>query len=227
MLFITLPEKEFADGKPAPAPAVLPAGGFSQIRVIVRHWPGTVLLVGVVFSMVFCLQSMYLERLAEARGFKDIKVFFLVYAPTAMTLRLLGRRVPERLGRSRALCGGLLLLAVGLFFLRGVQSQGELVLPALLMGAGHCFVFPSMVDLAAERLPPAHRGTGTALVLGAGDLGMLTGFVVLGELIDRFGFDAALTAFAATVVVGTVLFAISSREAIFSRRARTSRRTAL
>jgi predicted MFS family arabinose efflux permease len=180
-----------------------------------------ILLIGLLFSMIFCLQFTFLERLAEARGFMNIKVFFLVYAPTAIVLRIVFRRVPQQLGRTRVVAGGLTLQAVGVFFLVGIQTQGELVLPALLIGAGHCFVFPSMVDLAAERLPPDQRGTGTALILGAGDIGILTGFLVIGELIDRFGFDLALIALATTVLLGTALFAYTRRKFVLGRRGPT------
>lgn len=190
----------------------------SQLRVIRRHWPGAVLVVGLVFSMVFCLQLSFLERLAEARGFKNIKVFFLIYAPTAMTLRILFRRVPEQFGRSRTVVGGLLLQAVGLCFLVGIEEQWQLVWPALLMGAGHCFIFPSMVDLAAECFPGELRGTGTSLILAAGDVGMLIGFVALGELIDARGFNAGLAALALVIVIGTAFFAVARRDAVFRRK---------
>jgi predicted MFS family arabinose efflux permease len=194
----------------------------SILRVLRAHWPGMILLVGVVFSMVFCLQMSFLERLAEQRGFRDIKVFFLCYGPTAMTLRIVFRRVPERIGRTRTLVAGLTLLSVGILLLVGADSQARLVLPGLLMGAGHCFVFPSMVDLAAERLPHEHRGIGTSVILGAGDLGMLIGFAVMGQLIDAFGFDKALVALAATIFAGTVIYALSRRKAVFGRRHATS-----
>ena len=85
------------------------------------------------------------------------------------------------------------------------------------MGAGHSFVFPSMVDLAAERLPAERRGLGTSLILGAGDLGMLIGFMSLGEVFDRFGFDAGLVALAAVVLGATIVFAATRREALRRR----------
>ena len=88
------------------------------------------------------------------------------------------------------------------------------------MGAGHCFVFPSMVDLAAERLPLEHRGTGTALILGAGDVGMLIGFVGLGEVIDAHGFNAALMVLAATVLAGAAVVTVARREDVFFRNRR-------
>ena len=190
----------------------------SMPRIILQHWPGMILLIGLLFSMMFCLQFTFLERLAEARGFMNIKVFFLTYAPTAIVLRIIFRRVPQQVGRTRVVVGGLTLQAVGVFCLVGIQTEWQLALPAILIGAGHCFVFPSMVDLAAERLPPEHRGTGTALILGAGDIGILVGFVVIGELVDRFGFDPALIALATTVLLGAVLFAYTRRQFVFTRR---------
>jgi MFS family permease len=185
------------------------SGPHSTIRVVLAHWPGSILLVGAVFSMVFCLQSLFLERLAEERGFYDIKLFFLTYCPTAITLRIIFRRLPERIGRTRTLLFGMTLLAVGLFFMIGVRTQAQLILPGFLMGAGHCFIFPSMVDLAADRLPAAHRGTGTALILAAGDLGMLIGYWGLGVLIDARGFDAAVLGLALVVAAGAGVFAVT------------------
>lgn len=198
----------------APGPSSTPQ---SQLRIVTRHWPGAVLVVGVVFAVAFCWQSMFLERLAQHRGFEHIKVFFLCYGPTAILLRLVFRRLPERFGRTRTLLLGLCLLATGQLCLTQSYSQGQLVLPGLLMGAGHCFVFPSMVDLAAERLPLEHRGTGTALILGAGDVGMLIGFVGLGEVIDAHGFNTALMVLAATVLAGAAFVAVARREDVFFR----------
>ncbi len=199
----------------------------SQRKLIVQHWPGMILLIGLVFSMVFCFQSMFLERLAEARGFKDIKVFFLVYAPTAIALRLLFRHVPRRVGRTRTVLFGLLMFALGLFCLAGVQSQWQLALPGLLMGTGHCFIFPSMIDLAAERFPFASRGTGTSLILGSGDLGMLIGYASLGEVIDTYGFNTAILGLAVLVLVSAVAFAIARRDALLHRERRISQRSYL
>ena len=205
-----------AQGAPARGeapPSVEPA----TLRVIARHWPGAVMLVGVVFTMAFCVQIIYLERLAEVRGFENIKMFFLVYGPTSMVLRITLRRLPQRIGRTRTLLLGLGLLSVGLLALTRAYTAFGLVVPAFLMGAGHCFIFPSMVDLGAERLPPRYRGTGTSLILGAGDLGLLIGFWAIGAVIDRYGFDAMLVALAATVLATAVFLAVARRRDVFGR----------
>ncbi|UCG32811.1 MAG: MFS transporter [Phycisphaerales bacterium] len=207
MLRVKLPAHGHAQS--AASTSAVRTGDLSTFRIIIQNWPGTVLLVGVCFSMVFCLQMSFLERLAEARGFRDIKVFFLCYAPTAMALRVLLRRMPERFGRSRTVLTGLALLFAGLLCLIGIRSQAQLILPGLLMGAGHSFIFPSMVDIAAGSLPPDYRGTGTALILGAGDLGLLTGFACMGEAIEARGYDVTIAALAGTILVAAAVFAAS------------------
>ncbi len=184
-----------------------------QLGVIARHWPGPVLWVGVVFMMVFCFPSVFLERMAEEEGFEKIKVFFLVYSPTAIVLRIVFRTLPQRIGRRRTLLLGMVGQAIGLACLIGTSSQAGLVLPAILMGAGHCFVFPSMIDLAAGSLPAEHRGLGTSLILGAGDLGMLAGYAAIGKLIDVFGFDITLLILAAAELLCAAQFAIRARPA--------------
>ncbi len=198
-----------------PAPPRTAGGGEeSPFRVVLRHWPGAILLVGVVTQMAFCLQMSFLERLAQVRGFHDIRTFFFVYGPTAILLRIVFRRAPERLGRTRTILGGMAATAAGLTALIGAKSESGLVLPALLMGAGHSFVFPSMVDLGADRLPPEHRGTGTATILGAGDLGMLIGFALLGRLIETHGFDLAITFLAGSVAVTGIYFGWATRRQV-------------
>jgi len=200
------------------------------LALIRRYWPGPVMLVGAVFSMVFCMQMAFLERLAEARGFRDIKLFFLVYAPTAIALRVAFRRIPERLGRRPTVVLGMVLMAAGLFVLSAARAQHHLLLPGLLMGAGHCFIFPSMVDLAAACFPLRYRGIGTSCILGAGDAGMLFGFVVLGESFRRFGYTATLVALATLVMITAAVFGLTAREPsvsdveVLSHRAETSTR---
>ncbi|UCF33021.1 MAG: MFS transporter [Phycisphaerales bacterium] len=216
-LMLVAPASQLISSKPV---ALTPhqTRGSSQLRVIRANWPGTVLLIAMAFSMAWCVQSMFLERLAEDRGFENIKVFFLTYAPTAIILRVIFRRVPEQIGRTKTLVVGAVLFVSGVSCLTTVHSEAGLVLPALFMGAGHCFIFPSMIDLGAAALPTEYRGTGTALVLACGDLGMLIGFGSLGELIDAFGFKVALLTLAGVILFATSAFTFARRAVVFSRR---------
>lgn len=207
MLFVRIPDRA-QPASNAARHAVDSQPGESVLRVVLRNWPGMILLVGMVFSVVFALQMSFLERLAERRGFDDIKLFFLCYAPTAIALRIALRRLPQRFGRGRTVVLGMSLIGVGLLFLVGVDSQLGLIVPGVVMGAGHCFVFPSKIDLAAGSLPAEHRGIGTSLIMGAGDLGMLIGFAAMGEAIQAYGFDATLRTLAIIVLATAALFGV-------------------
>lgn len=214
-----LPEEALGD-EPAvkAAPGQTPPQRPSQVRLLLDNWPGVILVVGVVFGLGFSFQSSFLERLAEARGFYKIQGFFLVYAPSAIILRLVFRRLPHQIGRTRTLILGLGLMAIGQWALASAESQWDLALPGFLMGAGHCFIFPSMVDLAAERFPVANRGTGTAVILGCGDVGMLIGFAALGTSIELFEYKTTLRMLAGTMIASALLMAWSRRSVVFGRR---------
>jgi len=79
------------------------------------------------------------------------------------------------------------------------------------MGAGHCFVFPSMVELAAARFPADQRGVGTSVILGAGDVGMLLGFATIGEMIRATSYATTLAALAAIAIISALAFAVTNR----------------
>ncbi len=166
----------------------------SIFSLVCNHWPGWILVVSVAFSACLTIQMAFLERFADARSFKDISGFFLVYAPTAIAIRLLLRTVPQRYGRRRVCTVGLFLMAAGVFLIIPVRTNWQLALPAFLMGAGHSFVFPSMVDLVATAMPVRHRGLGTSVALAAMDVGFCAGGIVWGQLIDWKGFTVTFAA---------------------------------
>lgn len=224
LMAVTVRTRSSADGNGTnePQPRVAPTRTI-QMKVIREHWPGVILLMGMGFSMVFTIQTSFLERFAEFKGFHHIKTFFFVYCPTAIVLRVIFRRVPERFGRTRTMLLGAAFMIAGLLSLTMASSEWGLVLPGILMGAGHCFIFPSMVDLSASRLPPEYRGTGTALILGAGDAGMLIGFTTVGEVIDRFGYGTAIVGLAAVFLLISVTVALGLRSQVFRRRIRSVR----
>lgn len=194
------------------------------LHIARKHWPGTILLVGLVFSMTFTIPSVYLERLAEERRFNHVTLFFLCYAPTAMILRIIFRRLPQQIGRGRTMLIGMGFMSVGVLCLIPVSQEWHLMLAGCLMGSGHCFTFPSMVDLAAAHFPLDKRGLGTSLILGAGDVGALVGFIVNGQLIDRVSFSTCFIVMSVSMMATATLFALRRGRAQPDRAAlRTTR----
>jgi MFS family permease len=179
-------------------------------RVLIEHWPGVLVAVAMMMGIGQVVHSTFLTRFRDARDLEGISVFFLFYAPTAILLRLAGGRWFERVGRRRATLVALGLLATSMLLYPEVATEWNLVWPALAAGSGHAILFPCVTTLGAEAFPERYRATGTTLILGFMDVGILCGAPTLGAVIDRFGFDAMF--FTAATVIGTVgvAFAASS-----------------
>lgn len=183
----------------------VPASAF--FRLARTSWPGTIVLVSVVFTAMLTIHITFLERFAHDRGFDDIRYFFYVYAPTAIGIRIVFRRAPQVIGRRRICVVGMGVLGVGTLLLIPVRTEWHLIFPALLTAIGHALVFPSMVDLTAQAFPPEHRGVGTSLALGAGDIGFIIGGVAWGHLIEKRGFVPVFVIGAAASWLTALLYA--------------------
>jgi len=179
--------------------------------LVARHKPGAVVIVALCLAMVQTVPIMFIEAFVEARQLAGVTLFFLAYSPTAIILRIVLRRLPERLGRRRTLIMGMIAYPIGLVLLTRVHTTAGLILPAIVMGTGHCFTYPFLVDLAADSMPPQHRGAATAMILGVLDLGFLAGFLIVGTLIHCYGFDISLYALATITALGVVAYSWSQR----------------
>ncbi len=179
-------------------------------RMLVEYWPGTLVAVAMMMGLAQVVPFTFLTRLRFERDLSGIGTFFLFYSPTAIVLRLLGRRWPERLGRRKAALIGLACVSASMLLYLFVEREWDLVWVALVAGTGHALLFPSVTTLGAESFPERYRATGTTLILSFVDVGTLCGAPVLGAVIDRFGFNAMFCVTAATVALVAVSFAVSS-----------------
>jgi len=191
----------------------------SMLRLVAAHWPGPILIVALCLALVQTMPVMFIERFVAARDLHGVTLFYVAYSPTAIILRIVLRRLPARLGRRRTLLVGMASYVCGLLLLIPVQREWQLLVPAIVSGVGHCFSYPFLVDLAAERMPPQHRGLATSVVLGAIDLGFFLAFVIEGALIVHYGFSVTLMVVAAAATAGVTYFAWTQRAFLLHRPA--------
>ncbi len=184
------------------------------LSVLRRYWPGWVLLPPIVFAAALTVHMYFLERYVEYRKFENLRWFFVVYAPSAIAIRLFFRRLPQQFGRRRICTFGLLLMGAGLLLFIPVNAEWQLIFPAVVMGSGHSLVFPSMVDLVAERMPMRFRGLGTSMALGAMDVGFFGGGFAWGGLIKHHGFVSMFTIACASVLLVAGFFAVTGRRTV-------------
>jgi MFS family permease len=183
-----------------------------------NHWPGTILLVNVVFgvcmSVPFVFLPSYVDTLHDTSlsavpWLTPMALFFLGYAGWGVTVRLVLRKLPDRIGRNRVLLVGLFFMATGMAWFPLVTQFGArwIWLPGMICGTGHALVFQTMTALSLTRFPAKIRGTGSALSLMMLDLGTLVGAPLLSLIAKHYSYDAMFWAISASTY--TVLLVYS------------------
>lgn len=154
------------------------------LRLLMRYWPGPVVLVAVAMGAGFAVTTVFLTRFATAMGLRGIGLFFLPYSITAFGCRWFLRDWGTTFGRHKMVLWGLAGLTVGQLLFLGVTTDWLFVLPGVVCGFGHSLLFPAVVSIGAGRFPVQYRGSGTTLVLGFTELGTALAAPLLGMLID-------------------------------------------
>jgi MFS family permease len=90
------------------------------IRTTRRNWPGTILMVdlafGVCMTVPFVFLASYIDQASlKISGISLIGLFFWCYAGWGLTVRVLLRRMPERIGRRKVLLAGMVFMSIGMF----------------------------------------------------------------------------------------------------------------
>jgi MFS family permease len=171
------------------APEITPG----PFRLLLRYWPGPIVLVSVAMGTSFAVTTVFLTRYATQTGLHGIGMFFLPYAVTAFGCRWILRDWGTTFGRHKMVLWGLGGLAVGQLLFLLVKSDWLFLLPGTVCGFGHALLFPAVVSIGAGRFPVQYRGSGTTLVLGFTELGTAISAPLLGKMID-FGNVAGSTA---------------------------------
>ena len=120
-----------------------------------RHHPGVVLAVGVAMGVGLGLPGTFLRTYAAELNIPRIGLFFFVNAAAAVITRLLTRRWPERYGARRLIMLGMAGLTVGLTLFLLVQSEWQLIIPAIGLGCSHAILYPAVVAAGSITFPPA------------------------------------------------------------------------
>jgi MFS family permease len=205
LLFLPRPEKT----------RVEQSGGLVQfVRLCRRYWPGPVVLVCLAFGFCMTVPFVFLPTFVDQRGitlgsWSTIGVFFWVYSCWGIFLRVVFRRLPERIGRHNVLYAGLtaMVLAMLMYYRIDPERPWTFLLAAWMGGTGHGLLFHTAVSLTIDAFPSEVRGTGTALATMFIDLGMVGGPPVLGIIAKRTGYQEMFLVIGAVVAVIGIFYA--------------------
>jgi predicted MFS family arabinose efflux permease len=187
----TLPDRAAADRPRGVARFFHPAG------VV----PGILIFLGV-FGMAGFLAfvPVYVDEVGLTAS-----VPLGIYAGIVVVLRILGARLPDRLGAVRLSGSALVATAAGLAIMGTIPSAVGLIAGTAAMAVGVAFTFPALMALAVAHVSPDERGTvvGTASLFL--DLAFGAAPVVLGTVAGVTGYGPTFLISAGLAALGCVI----------------------
>jgi MFS family permease len=192
LVALAVPETRPADGRDPVGPARLlhPAGLL----------PGLILMTGVWgMGGYFTLMPPYA---VGPLGLDGARLFLLVFGGTVIVSRLLGARLPDRVGARRLSGTALLVTAGGLGLMGVVPTVAGLLAGTLLLGLGVAFTTPALASLTVSRAPASERGAALGTFSLFIDLAFGAGPIAMGAVAAASTTPVAFLSAAAVALIG-------------------------
>jgi MFS family permease len=172
--------------------------------------------MGTVFGLVLTGVFVFVKRFVMEMQVATVGTFFSAYTGAAILVRLVGGRLPDRVGPKRVLLPALATLVGGFLCLAAARSAAQVLAAGVLCGLGHGFVYPVLSSLVVARASESGRGAAISIHTALPDVGGLFGAPLLGWLIEVRGFSVMFAAAGAMLAVGSLLFVGWDRRAVRS-----------
>jgi len=176
---VFLPEPKHDDEARIPMNQAIPALRRAPL------WP--VWLASITFSGLVGIFMTFATVTAEGRGIDRPSTLWLSYALGAVVVRLLGARLPDRVGPSKIVPPALGLYIAALWLTATAHTFGAFLLAAALAGIGHGYCFPVLSSQVVTRTPAAFRGSAMSMFTALWGLSELVLCPTFGAIADRFG----------------------------------------
>ncbi|MGH7924164.1 MAG: MFS transporter [Candidatus Binatus sp.] len=174
--------------------------------ILTDHTLSPLWIVTLLFAFGISSRLSFITPFAYERGVARIGIYFLIYSVVAVSLRIFGARVIDRVGFSRMLLPSMLALAAGLALIARLGSPGMLELAALLGGIGHGYLYPALSALIIERTPINAIGRASSIYTSLYDFGYMTGPYLLGAIATGFGYPAMFIVSGAMLLAGAIFY---------------------
>jgi predicted MFS family arabinose efflux permease len=166
--------------------------------------PGSVLLMGILGFTGF---AAFLPLYVDEVGTDQAGPFFLVYGVIVLFVRIVGARVPDRLGPVRTSSYALVSIAAGVGVVAAVGSVTGIWIGTVLLAIGMSLLFPALFTLAVNGAPAEERSHAVGTFSLFFDLSQGLGAPALGIAVTAFGTERAAFVVGALVALGGLVLA--------------------
>lgn len=169
--------------------------------------------LGAVFGLVLAGIFVFVKRFVMETGVASVGSFFSAYTGAALLVRLVGGRLPDRVGPKRVLLPALATLVAGFGCLAAAEGRREVLAAGVLCGLGHGFIYPTLSSLVVSRASEAGRGAAISIFTALPDVGGLLGAPLLGGVIEARGFSQMFAFGGLLFALGSLTFVLWDRRA--------------
>lgn len=191
-------------------PSLVPAGVSSKSRLIhpAGIGPGLVLMCSV---WAFAGFSSFLPLYAKQLGMQGSGPLFFIYSFFILLVRLLGAKIPDRLGFIRTIAISLGFTVGGMLLMGTLGSVPGLYIATAVLGVGQSLAAPALIALAAQGVPQAETGAALGTTTAFLDIGFGIGPLTLGFVADQMGYRAVWLAAAMVGLAGIAILQVVKR----------------
>jgi predicted MFS family arabinose efflux permease len=170
--------------------------------------PGLVLLAGGWgMAGYFAFVSLYALHL----GLEGAAPYLSVYAAIVIGLRVLGAKLPDRIGARRLSGTAMLVAAAGLLVIGLWAAPTGLLVGTALFAVGVAFMFPALSLLVVSSVPDSERGAALGTYTAFLDVAFGLGPVAFGTVLASWGYQASFMTSAAVGIAGAALLIVGIR----------------
>lgn len=171
----------------------------------------SVWLASVVFATLVSTYMAFSTITAESRGIENGALLWLAYGAGAVGVRLVGARLPDRVGPENLVAPAVLFYVVALLVAARAESLGGMLVSGGFAGVGHGYCFPVIASLVVSRSPVEIRGSAMAAFTALWELAAISFTPVFGVLADLHGDGVMFITASCLAVVGVAGWGILER----------------
>ncbi len=174
----------------------------------------------MIFSTLVAVLMTYITVTARARGIESAPDLWAYYATGAVGVRLLGGRLPDKIGPANIVVPALSTYVMAFLLAAGAQTYGKFCMAGFLAGIGHGYCFPVLTSQVVSRVDMQLRGIGLATFTAIWELTSVGMTPIYGLVSDWYGQAVMFSSAAVVATLSCALWVFLEHK--FSPRGRLS-----
>jgi len=164
--------------------------------------PGSILLLGMLPFIGF---ATFIALYGPEVGIDDVAPLLLLYGVLVLVIRVVGAKLPDQLGWSRASTAALGVLAIGGLLLGLFHQAAGVWVAVVALAIGMSLLFPALFSATVVGVPESERGQAVGTFSLSFDLASGLGPAVLGIVVAWASYQAAFVVAGVAAAAGLAL----------------------